>query len=132
KLGTMLAIADENALYLLEFLERKNLEKEIKKLIQQLKCTIKLDENPILKNIQSEIADYFDKKISAFKTPIRLTGSPFQQKTWEALRKIPHGETRSYLDTAKSINSPTAFRAVARANSTNHLAIIVPCHRVIN
>jgi AraC family transcriptional regulator, regulatory protein of adaptative response / methylated-DNA-[protein]-cysteine methyltransferase len=54
------------------------------------------------------------------------------KKVWKELRKIPPGETRSYLEIAKSLNAPTACRAVARANGTNPLVIIVPCHRVIN
>ena len=59
-------------------------------------------------------------------------GSDFQKSVWAALRKIPPGETRSYLDTAKAVGKPTAFRAVANANGANQLAIIIPCHRVIN
>lgn len=61
-----------------------------------------------------------------------MIGSAFQKKVWQELKKIPLGETRSYLEIAKAINVPTACRAVARANGANQLAIVVPCHRVIN
>ena len=75
---------------------------------------------------------YFDGKLTEFKTPLFFLGSPFQQQVWETLQKIPSGETRSYLEIAKAIEKPLACRAVARANGANQLAIVVPCHRVIN
>jgi AraC family transcriptional regulator of adaptative response/methylated-DNA-[protein]-cysteine methyltransferase len=89
-------------------------------------------ENKIIKSIEDEIANYFNGKNFTFKTPIHLIGSSFQKLVWEELKKIPPAETRSYLDIAKSLQKPTFFRAVARANGTNQLAIIIPCHRVIN
>ena len=61
-----------------------------------------------------------------------LLGSPFQKQVWEELKKIPSGETRAYLAIAKAVGRPTACRAVANANGANQLAIIIPCHRVIN
>jgi AraC family transcriptional regulator of adaptative response/methylated-DNA-[protein]-cysteine methyltransferase len=132
RLGSMIAIADENALYLLEFIDRRSLENEVIGLQKKLKAAIIPGETTIIKSIKSEIADYFNKGKFIFKTPILLMGSPFQKSVWEELKKIPSGETRSYLNIAKSLNRPTACRAVARANATNQLAIIVPCHRVIN
>lgn len=62
---------------------------------------------------------------------IYLTGTPFQERVWEALRSIPYGETRSYKDLATLINSPGASRAVGTANKENNIPIIIPCHRVI-
>jgi len=132
KLGPMIAIADEQGLYLLEFIDRRGLENEVKKLIKILNAAIIPGETNILKSIEFEIADYFDQQKFVFNTPIHLIGSSFQNKVWNELRTIPPGETRSYLEIAKSINAPTACRAVARANGANQLAIIVPCHRVIN
>ena len=83
-------------------------------------------------SIEQELAAYFEGKLKHFKTSVMLLGSSFQQKVWDELKKIPSGETRSYLDIAKSIGQPTACRAVARANGANQLAIMIPCHRVIN
>lgn len=132
KLGPMIAIADEKGLYLLEFVDRRGLEREIERLRKKLKVSIIPGETPIIANIKKEITEYFDGKKIIFKTPIHLIGSLFQKKVWEMLRKIPLGKTQSYMDIAKSINKPTAYRAVAQANGANTLAIIVPCHRVIN
>ena len=63
--------------------------------------------------------------------PLDLTGSVFQRRVWDALRQIPLGETASYLDIARQLDQPTAFRAVANACGANPLALIVPCHRVL-
>ncbi|SRR5579883_594606 len=132
KLGPMIVIADENGLYLLEFVDRRGLENEVKRLRKRLNAAIIPGETSIIKSIESEITDYFERRKYIFNTPIHLIGSSFQKNVWNELKKIPPGETRSYLDIAKLLNSPTAFRAVARANGANQLAIVVPCHRVIN
>jgi O-6-methylguanine DNA methyltransferase len=58
-------------------------------------------------------------------------GTSFQKQVWSALRSIPPGETRSYADVARAVGRPKAVRAVARANATNPVSLIVPCHRVI-
>ncbi len=131
-LGPMIAIADEEGLYLLEFIDRRGLEREVETFKKRLKAAVIPGDTPIIKSIESEIANYFAGKSLTFNTPLHTLGSLFQKRVWEELRKIPPGETRSYLDIAKSINHPTAFRAVANANGANPLAIIVPCHRVIN
>jgi methylated-DNA-[protein]-cysteine S-methyltransferase len=65
--------------------------------------------------------------------PERLAsaGTPFQRRVWDALLRIPYGETRSYLDIAESLGAPSAVRAVGAANGKNPIAIVIPCHRVI-
>lgn len=132
QLGPMIAIADEDGLYLLEFVDRRGLEREVKLLRNKLNAAIIPGETTVIQQIYSEIRHYFNGTLIIFTTPIHLIGSPFQKKVWNELKKIPPGETRSYLDIAKEINAPTACRAVARANGSNQLSIIVPCHRVIN
>jgi AraC family transcriptional regulator of adaptative response/methylated-DNA-[protein]-cysteine methyltransferase len=64
-------------------------------------------------------------------TPLDLRGTAFQLKVWQALRRIPRGETRSYSQLARELGDPKATRAVARACATNRVAIVVPCHRVV-
>ncbi len=86
---------------------------------------------PIL-SIQNELNAYFNGTLQLFDTPLHLLGSPFQKQVWDALVNIPHGETRSYADIAESVGKPSAWRAVARANGSNQLAIVIPCHRVIS
>jgi len=131
-LGPMIAIADDDALYLLEFVDRRGLELEVKKMRQRFGSAVVPGHAAPIHMIEQELGQYFDGSLTHFKTPLNLKGSPFQQRVWQELLKIPLGETRSYSDIARSIGKPTAFRAVANANGANQLAIIVPCHRVVN
>ena len=132
RLGPMIAISDENALYLLEFVDRRGLEREVERLRKKTKSAIiPGDTNPI-RSIEKELGLYFDGKLKEFKTPLFFLGSPFQKQVWEALKKIPYGETCAYSDIAKSVGKPSAFRAVAQANGANQIAIVIPCHRIIN
>lgn len=78
-----------------------------------------------------QLNEYFQKKRKYFDVPIKLLGTPFQIKVWEALRTIGYGETKTYKDIAVMIGNPKAVRAVGGANNKNPLSIIVPCHRVI-
>lgn len=131
-LGPMLALADDKALYLLEFVDRRGLEKEIERLRKKTKLPIVPGKTNPTMQIEVELEKYFSGKILEFKTPLFLIGSPFQKRVWEELQKIPRGETRSYAEIAKAIGNPSAFRAVALANGANQFAIVIPCHRVIN
>ncbi|MBX9586188.1 MAG: methylated-DNA--[protein]-cysteine S-methyltransferase [Gammaproteobacteria bacterium] len=131
-LGPMLAIADEKELYVLEFFERRGLQREIERLCLKNKCAIVSGKTDPITSIESELTSYFSGKLQIFKTPLRLMGTPFQKKVWTELMTIPYGETRSYLEQAKAIKKETAYRAVANANGANQLAIIIPCHRIIN
>lgn len=131
-LGSMLAISDEESLLLLEFVDRKGLENEIKRLRTRLNATILPEKVAVLAQIEQELNLYFEGKLIDFKTPIRYLGSEFQQSVWDELRRIPVGHTVSYKQLAENINKPSACRAVARANGANQLSILVPCHRVIN
>jgi AraC family transcriptional regulator, regulatory protein of adaptative response / methylated-DNA-[protein]-cysteine methyltransferase len=132
KLGPMIAIADEKVLYLLEFVDRPGLEREVERLRQKTRSAIIPGKTKSIVSIEEELSRYFDGKLKQFKTPLFSLGSAFQRVTWEALVKIPYGETRSYSEVAASLGKPSAFRAVANANGANLLAIVVPCHRVIN
>ncbi len=131
KLGGMVAIADEEALLLLEFVDRRGLELEVEKLRNRLNGMIVPGKNKVLDQIGKELEEYYDGKLTEFQTPIRLLGSDFQKSVWEELRRIPAGKTRTYQEQAEAIGKPQAVRAVGRANGMNQLAIIVPCHRVI-
>lgn len=131
-IGTMLAIANNYNLYLLEFAERNRLESKIRHLRVLTKASINYGSTKITGMIEKELMDYFAGKINAFKTPVKMLGSNFQQAAWHELRKIPYGETKSYMNQAEGAGNGSAYRAVANANATNRLAIIIPCHRVIN
>jgi O-6-methylguanine DNA methyltransferase len=74
---------------------------------------------------------YFKGEVTAIDDlPVARIGTPFQQRAWAALRRIPAGQTRSYGEQARSIRAPKAARAVGLANHLNPIGIVVPCHRV--
>lgn len=131
-LGTMIALSDESSLYLLEFADCPGLEKEIEKVCSATKSRVTERVSAPLQSIAEELESYFAGDLRRFTTPFQLSGTPFQQRTWRALQDIPYGETRSYAALAHAIEKPTAYRAVANANGANQLAILIPCHRVIN
>jgi methylated-DNA-[protein]-cysteine S-methyltransferase len=76
-----------------------------------------------------QVAAYFARDRHEFDLPLAPAGTPFQRRVWTALQKIPFGETRSYGALAKTLRS--GARAIGRANATNPICLIVPCHRVI-
>ena len=89
------------------------------------------EETPLLEQAKQQLAEYFAGRRQVFDLPLRVQGTPFQQRVWAALREIPYGQTRSYKQIAEQIGSPNASRAVGMANNRNPIAILIPCHRVI-
>lgn len=88
-------------------------------------------QQPILIETERQLGEYFAGTRNQFDLPLEPAGTEFQKKVWRALREIPFGQTRSYLDLAKSIGSAKAVRAVGAANGKNPLSIVVPCHRIV-
>jgi len=130
-LGPMFAVADSEGLALLEFIDRRMLETQLKVLQKRLGCVLIPGNNPILEQTSSEVDEYFDGKRKVFTMPLILKGTSFQEKVWTELVRIPYGQVVSYLDTARALGDANAVRAVGKANGDNRIAIIVPCHRVI-
>lgn len=131
QLGPMLAIADDEGLYLLEFVDRRGLEREVERLRHKTRAIIIPGSTAPIQSITQELQSYFEGTLKEFKTPYHLLGSPFQKKVWQALMEIPYGQTRTYAQQAQSIGKALAYRAVANANGANQLAILIPCHRII-
>jgi AraC family transcriptional regulator of adaptative response/methylated-DNA-[protein]-cysteine methyltransferase len=130
-LGTMLAVADDAGLRLLEFGDRRALERELPILRQQLRKSVVPGEHRHLAATRKQLADYFAGRNLAFDVPLAPVGTPFQLRAWKVLCSIPIGQTRSYSWMAEQLGDPGARRAVGRANGMNMMAIIIPCHRVI-
>lgn len=90
------------------------------------------DNARVLLDTLRQLEQYVNGQLQAFDVPLDIsTGTPFQKKVWEALLKIPYGQTISYAQLANLIGQPTAYRAVANANGKNPISLIIPCHRVI-
>lgn len=131
-LGGMIAISDEKAVYLLEFIETRYLQRKIQKVCQSIQAHIVSGTTSQLTSIQQEVRAYFSGDLQVFQTPIVMLGTSFQQEAWAELCRIPYGETRSYGEQAQAIQRPKAYRAVANANGSNQHAILIPCHRIIH
>lgn len=130
-LGGMIAIADDDALHLLEFTDRKALPQGLRRLSVMAGGRIGLGRTAVTDRAEAALARFFAGSDGRLDLPVRLRGTPFQTRVWQELQAIPAGRTRSYAQLAAAIGHPTAVRAVAAANGANRLALVVPCHRVI-
>jgi AraC family transcriptional regulator of adaptative response/methylated-DNA-[protein]-cysteine methyltransferase len=130
--GPLLIVANGEGICLLEFTDRRMLETQFAALRKLFACAIVPGNNQHTDRLKDELDRYFARTLKEFTIPLVYPGSPFQQRVWEHLLQIPYGETRSYEDLARSVGSPGAQRAVGRANGQNRIAIVIPCHRVVN
>jgi methylated-DNA-[protein]-cysteine S-methyltransferase len=85
----------------------------------------------VLGEATRQLDAYFRKRLQRFDLPLAPLGTPFQLEVWQALQRIPYGETCSYADLARRVGRPDAVRAVGAANGRNPIPIVIPCHRVI-
>ncbi len=130
-LGPMLVAATDEALVLLEFVDRRALPNQVKRIRRRLRATFTPGPNGVTREVACQLEEWFEGTRDDFDLPIRPAGTDFQLEVWEALRRIPRGETRSYAELAEAIGRPAAVRAVGKANGDNALALVIPCHRVI-
>lgn len=86
---------------------------------------------PLLHQAARELEEYFRGERRAFTVPLRPQGTPFQLRCWDALLRIPYGETRTYGQQAQMMGNAKACRAVGMSNHRNPLPIFIPCHRVV-
>jgi AraC family transcriptional regulator of adaptative response/methylated-DNA-[protein]-cysteine methyltransferase len=131
-LGPLVAAASPEGICLLEFTDRRMLEAQFTTLRKRFECAIVPGTHEYLEQLKDELARYFAGTLTEFRVPVVYPGSPFQRAVWQQLLKIPYGETRSYEEVACAIGSQGAQRAVGHANGLNRVAILIPCHRVVN
>jgi AraC family transcriptional regulator of adaptative response/methylated-DNA-[protein]-cysteine methyltransferase len=130
--GPLLVGASARGICLLEFTDRRALEAQFQALRRHFACAIVPGNHELLDQLKREVAEYFAGLRREFSVPLDFPGSPFQQAVWQQLLEIPFGQTRSYEDMAVALGKKGAQRAVGRANGQNRVAIIIPCHRVVN
>lgn len=130
-LGEMVAGATDEGVCLLEFSDRRMLPTEYKDLTRLLKTTFEDGKNRHLKALKKQLKEYFDGKRKEFSIPLVTPGSEFQKAVWKELQNIQFGSTRSYHEQSITLNRPGSIRAIANANGTNRISIVIPCHRVI-
>lgn len=131
-LGPLVAGSNGEGICLLEFTDRRALEAQLVTLKRRLAAVLVPGRDALLDQLREELAAYFAGERREFSVPLVEPGTPFERRVWDALVAIPYGETRSYAELARTIGSPGASRAVGTANGRNRIAIVVPCHRVVN
>ena len=131
-LGQMFAIAGDRGLVLCEYADRPMLPTQLRRIEAICGTLPSPGDHDVLVQTQRELDEYFAGRRETFTIPLVLDGTDFQMRVWRQLLEIPFGTTTSYDAIATRIRRPGGARAVGRANGDNRMAIIVPCHRVIN
>jgi AraC family transcriptional regulator of adaptative response/methylated-DNA-[protein]-cysteine methyltransferase len=127
----MLAVTSAHGVCLLEFLDRRALASEIRRLCGRLRLPIAAGAGRHLDRLRTQLDAYFAGTLERFDVPLDTGGTPFQRRVWDRLIEIPYGGTVSYSRIAADLNARRAVRAVGRANGLNPIAIVIPCHRVV-
>jgi O-6-methylguanine DNA methyltransferase len=130
-IGDLTVGATAKGICLVEFSDRRSLPSEVAALQRWFGCKPAVGHNQHLNRITDELREYFSGRLKRFTTPLLMPGRPFERAVWAELLKIPYGETATYSQIAEQVGHPGAQRAVGHANGKNRIAIVVPCHRVI-
>ncbi len=130
-IGSIITCATEKGICFLGFIGQKHIEKHFVAIQKQFHAIILPGKNKHLTLVKKEINEYFEGKRKHFTVALDIVGTTFRKQVWNALLKIPYGQTVSYKEQALAINHKKAVRAVASANGANKISIIIPCHRVI-
>ena len=129
--GPLLLGADEQAVKLVAFTRPARIDEQLQQ-IGARHGSAGWGTNVLTASLRSQLAEYFAGQRREFDLPLAYPGSEFQERVWSMLRQIPYGTTWSYLDVAVRLGDPAATRAVGTTNGMNPIAIVIPCHRVIN
>ena len=129
-IGPMRAGATDLAIVLCDFADRAMIGAQLTAVRRRIGPTHE-GSSPLLDRLAAQLDEYFGGSRRDFDLPLHLPGSDFQERVWSELRQIPYGQTISYRQLAERVEAGAAYRAVGRANGSNRVAVIVPCHRVV-
>ena len=129
--GELVAGATPEGCCVCEFHDRGGVDRIRARVERRHRMEMEKGSHPLIDNMEAQLVEYFDGMRTEFDLILDLKGTPFELAVWKQLLAIPYGETRAYGEIANILGKPGAARAVGRANGSNFLAIIVPCHRVI-
>lgn len=130
--GPLLVCATESAVCGLSFCDADELPRRLQTLRERHRESLRSEGDSPLDALRTQLQEYFQGRRREFTLPLSSAGSEFQQRVWAALCEIPYGDTWSYLQLSVRIGDALATRAVGYANGANPIAIVIPCHRVIN
>jgi methylated-DNA-[protein]-cysteine S-methyltransferase len=129
-IGVALIVSDDDGV--LRALDWEDYEPRLKELLRLQYGAVALKEAGASRDLRAALSGYFKGDLDCLRQIAwRVAGTPFQQKVWKALPKIPAGTTMSYGALAAKIGLPAAIRAVGHANGSNPISVVVPCHRLI-
>ena len=131
KIGELILGSFEGKLCLLDFRYRKMRKTVDERIKKGLNAKFAENNTEIIEKTLAELDEYFHGNRKEFDVPLKMVGTDFQKRVWEALLRVPFGTTSTYLQLAKKIKNEKAVRAVAAANGANSMSIIIPCHRII-
>lgn len=131
-LGPLVMAVSDTAVHRVEFCEADVLAARLDELQHRHQATLHTGSSGLLGRLQQQLQEYFQERRRRFDLPLAAAGSAFQLQVWQQLLQVPYGRTCSYVDVARQLNDPRAARAVGRANRANPIALVIPCHRVIN
>ncbi len=132
-LGPLVAGATDEGVCLLEFTDRRMLEAQFEAVRKQFATAGRSWHERAPGALAGRAGRLLRRRrCESFSVPLVYPGSPFQRRVWEQLLLVPYGETRSYQELASAVGNPAAVRAVGRANGLNRIAIVIPCHRIVN
>lgn len=132
EVGPLVIGATHEGVCLVEFTDLDRLGSQVSTLRRWLPYPAYRGDHPHLTQLRRELTDYFAGERTRFEVPLLYPGTDFQRSVWNALLNIPYGETRSYESLARQVATAEAMRAVGGANGANRIAILIPCHRVVN
>ncbi|MDV7757876.1 methylated-DNA--[protein]-cysteine S-methyltransferase [Liquorilactobacillus mali] len=131
-IGKMVSISDDSYLYLLQFTDSKKLDLRIQQVCKFYKAELVEQPTAVYLTLKKQLTAYFLKEIDTFSVPLVLNGTSFQKQVWNILQSTHSGELLTYKKIAELLGSSGKSQAVGNANGANKIAIIIPCHRVIN
>lgn len=130
-IGILTIYATNIGVCFLKFDNTTKTERIFQQVQKLLNASIRNASNPHTTQAKQELVEYFAGTRTNFETKLHIVGTDFQKSAWQQLEKIPYGTTISYTTQAQQLNRAHAVRAVANANGSNRISIIIPCHRVI-
>jgi AraC family transcriptional regulator of adaptative response/methylated-DNA-[protein]-cysteine methyltransferase len=131
-LGPLLAAATSSAVCYLSFADERDMQSLADNMRRRLGVSVVPGANGLLQRLRAELGEYFAGRRREFTVPVDVRGTAFQTAVWGELQRIPYGQTVSYAVLAQRVRRPAAQRAVGQANHHNPVAIVIPCHRVVN
>lgn len=127
----LIVAATDKGLAMLDFYDKNTVAGKLSRLRKQYGARLCIEHCAIFDKLQDQLESYFAGTRKEFSIPLDIRGTAFQMEAWEALQKIPWGQTCSYREQAHAMGNTKALRAVGRANGSNPVIILIPCHRVI-